>query len=944
MCSYIYPMIKRIFNIPGGFILLFSLLLPGNNLLLPAAVEPGCPFIKNYTPREYNSHFQNWAIIQDQRGIMYFGNTFGVLEFDGYYWRLIKVANHSAVRSLAIDSRGSVYVGAIGEFGFLKPSTAGNLEYVSLLGLLPPSERDFYDIWSTHATSSGIYFKTGNRVFRYYQGKLEIIRVLSSPFGSFVDGRVFIHHNGIYILDGNKPRLLPHTDSLTRQKTGLLFVLPYAGHMVLIATEKSGFYLYDLNPFLEAAGRTPTAVLKKFPTDIDKILQKSQLYSCKPMGREGYAFATLKGGIILMDRTGKFTRAIDKSLGLQRNRVNEIYLDRCQNLWAALSSGISYIELSSPLTRLAETTGLEDIVLSIARHKGKLYVGTMNGLFCHSPSDRQRPGSYTPSFQPVKNIDKSCWDLVSTPGGLFAGGNFGVVRVNDPASPTFYVKEMVYCLGQSKKFPGCIFLGLRNGLSVMQIKPAVNYMDRYDFKGVKGTIRGIVSDNQGDLWLATQYDGIIYLKFLAEDLSRYKVYSIGTGQGLPDMDWNKIYMFNNQVIAATREGIYKAEFTVDPGFDAASIRFVPENTFGKIFHQHSIPVFSLFFAGADSSRGSIWVNSGLGFGVLSRSLDGVYHWEVSPFQELDGDVQHCLIEADKTAWIGTTNGLFRFDAARKKDYHLKYRVLIRRVICGDGSVIYNGAGQPAPPPVFPYRDNSIAFEYSAAFYEHVEANRFQYMLENREKEWSNWTAGTRKEYTNLPEGKYCFKVKAKNIFDHESEPVLYRFSISPPWHRTTWAYIGGAALLLLVVISALWFHFYRVKQAVMEERKKYEKTALSPEKSQEILEKLQVAMNGNKPFLDPELTMKKLAKDLEVSEHHLSMVINDRLNQNFYEFINRYRIEEAKRILVDSWYKHTSILEIAYEVGFNSKATFNRAFKKYTALTPLMYRKKKKNS
>ena len=236
-------MIKRIFNIPGGFILLFSLLLPRNNLLLPAAVEPGCPFIKNYTPREYNSHFQNWAIIQDQRGIMYFGNTFGVLEFDGYYWRLIKVANHSAVRSLAIDSCVAVYVGTIGEFGFLKPSTAGNLEYVSLLDLLPPSERDFYDIWSTHATSGGIYFKTGNRIFRYFQGKLEIIRVVSSPFGSLVNDQVFIHNNGIYIMDGNRPRLLPYTDSLSRQKAGLVFVLPYAGNIVLIATE-NGFRGY----------------------------------------------------------------------------------------------------------------------------------------------------------------------------------------------------------------------------------------------------------------------------------------------------------------------------------------------------------------------------------------------------------------------------------------------------------------------------------------------------------------------------------------------------------------------------------------------------------------------------------------------------------------------------------------------------------------------------
>ena len=92
-------------------------------------------------------------------------------------------------------------------------------------------------------------------------------------------------------------------------------------------------------------------------------------------------------------------------------------------------------------------------------------------------------------------------------------------------------------------------------------------------------------------------------------------------------------------------------------------------------------------------------------------------------------------------------------------------------------------------------------------------------------------------------------------------------------------------------------------------------------------------------YLDGELTLQKLAKALAVSPHHLSQTINEQLNQNFIDFINAYRIEEAKRMLVDPAKKHYSILAVSEEVGFNSKSAFNTAFKKHANMTPSEFRK-----
>lgn len=105
------------------------------------------------------------------------------------------------------------------------------------------------------------------------------------------------------------------------------------------------------------------------------------------------------------------------------------------------------------------------------------------------------------------------------------------------------------------------------------------------------------------------------------------------------------------------------------------------------------------------------------------------------------------------------------------------------------------------------------------------------------------------------------------------------------------------------------------------------------------VEVLKDFMQKKEPYLNPSLTIKELATQMELSIRELSVLINQNLNQHFFDFVNQYRIEKAMSLLKDpSKSKHT-VLEILYEVGFNSKSSFNTAFKKHTGLTPTAYRK-----
>ena len=121
-----------------------------------------------------------------------------------------------------------------------------------------------------------------------------------------------------------------------------------------------------------------------------------------------------------------------------------------------------------------------------------------------------------------------------------------------------------------------------------------------------------------------------------------------------------------------------------------------------------------------------------------------------------------------------------------------------------------------------------------------------------------------------------------------------------------------------------------------------ERTALTEaviKRDNVLIEKLHQYMKNEKPFLDPELSLSTLAKAMGINRNQLSQLINTGIGENFYDFINKYRVEEVKRLMVDPQKQNYSLLGMALEAGFKSKSTFNLIFKRFTGLTPTEYRK-----
>ncbi len=161
-------------------------------------------------------------------------------------------------------------------------------------------------------------------------------------------------------------------------------------------------------------------------------------------------------------------------------------------------------------------------------------------------------------------------------------------------------------------------------------------------------------------------------------------------------------------------------------------------------------------------------------------------------------------------------------------------------------------------------------------------------------------------------------------------------------------YVFMATLVLLLI-----FIFYFVNKVILKalrqpeifagiaqnETDKYMGSNLTPGQVEEYKKRLLALIRTEKPFLNPQVNLAELAEKLSVSTKHLSQVINQSFNKSFFDFINAYRIQEVQQILKDSMDDKLTVLEAMYEAGFNSKSSFNTAFKKETGQTPTEFRK-----
>lgn len=760
----------------------------------PLRLESGAPIMRQFLPAEYKAQGQNWALVQNRRGLMYVGNNDGVLEYDGERWRLIPVANQTTARSLCIDDQDRVYVGAVGEIGYLEADTTGTTRYVSLTSRLPPDDRKFSEIWRCFVTPKGVIFTSFQKIFRVSSDDVKVWRTKSIfLLGHYVHHRFYVHELALGLLELKDEQLQLVADGKRFASDKIYTMLPWQDEMdkrglkngssILIGTRNQGFFIFDGKQY------------RPWRTEIESELKTNLLYNGLQLSDGRLVFGTIQGGLYLLDRQGRLLTHLDRTSGLPDQAIYSMRVDNSGGLWLTLDRGIVRIEVDNPLTQFHENNGLIGAVLSSHRFQNSVYAATTQGIFRMQAGPRAK-------FERIPGTDGPSWQFLNWHDRILIANYQGVYQLHAshrPSSiePSIQLDKLLsidsaFSMAISKQHPDLLLVGARHGLFIMRYRHH-QWENLGSVTGINEEVRTLQEDEQGRWWLGTNTAGTLRVRFanMSERPLEAKIERFGVSQGLPSTIKFWGYQLQKGIRFGSSEGVYT--------FNETQNKFEPDPAFAQLFPTPR-PVYSLH----QDQGGIIWMIShdkSKGkeeLGRITTSTQGNYQWSYQAFRAIAGEraegMQRILSDIDGVTWFGGTKGLFRYDPSIIKNYRAPYATMLRQVSISN-EVIYGG-GNATKSPILEYQDKRLRFDYAAPSFDGTDANQYQVFLEGSDRGWSDWSRENYRDYSNLYEGNYRFRVRAKNIYDNLSAEATYAFTITAPWYRMLWAYFVYGLLLV----------------------------------------------------------------------------------------------------------------------------------------------------
>lgn len=783
----------------------------------------GAPPVLNFSKKDFRAGTQIWDIAQDSRGVMWFGNNEGLLEFDGRHWRLHPLGNGTIVRSVATGSNGRVYAGGQGDFGYFEPDDRGALRYRSLAPLLPESERHFGDVWDVSARPEGVFFRTDNQAFHYHDGRLTAL----FPGGKALffmgewQGRLMIQGAGgtFYVFEHNRMQALAAPAAFTLGKIST--ILPYHPDTLLITTIQNGIFYWAGNTF------------GPWHTSNDRFLIDNRIFCAVLLPGGKIALGTSLNGLVTLDRKRRIFQHLNKKSGLQNNTVLSLFAPAGGGVWLGLDNGIDFVDLNSPFTALFPDGDLQGTGYAAQVFNGKIYFGTNTGLYAtdwqdyYTPEQRQR-------FAPVQNTGGQVWSLGELDGRLLMGHHEGAFEVNGLTAHPLTKLQGIW------RFQPCsadeALAGHYNGLARFKKTPA-GWMFDARLAGLNESSRLLARDKWGDVWMAHPYRGIYRIRALpGTDSVQADFFS--SRQGLPSDMGNHLFQVGENVVFAAEKGIFD--------FDRGRQRFVPNEKFNRIFGENTRVKYL-----RQDERGNIWYLTGREAGLL-RVEDDALEKRVRniPIPELTdkltGGMPFILPVDEHNVFVAAEQGFIHFNPAAYSSADSTLRLVWHeiRLKKDRDSLLFGGHGALATSkPELGSRQNALTFSFAATDYPGGEFIRYAHYLEGAEREWSEWNATPEVTFNNLPPGDYTFHVKARNPHGVESAALTYSFKILPPWYAGRAAYFFYTLLLLGLVAGVIYrqsVRFEREKQDLQtQHQRREEQHQIQARRSEEAINRLQ---------------------------------------------------------------------------------------------------------
>ena len=648
--------------------------------------------------------------------------------------------------------------------------------------------------------------------------------------------------------------------------------------------------------------------------------------------------------------------------GLSNNDISDIIEDSGGTLWIGTQNGLNRMRVL-PSGRIIFETLLEDHIITclFEDNEKSLWVGTEDsGL-----KQLIIPDFFAHASTKVKNQGEVILSVFESPqGDIWLGSTFGrlykyrkgkcIETLQIPAVPAPYAAVV------TEDSNGNLWIGtMGNGVFLRNAKTG-KYTNFTLWEGLANNyVTSVFEDYRNNLWIST-LDGV----------SRYakgNLESFTDRDGLLGKIVNNVYEDRNHNIwIVTSKGINVIK----------SGSFTKNN---MTEYLRDIPVTCIH-----EDNGVSWIGT-LG-GGLKRFENGKFTSYTRAEGMISNSIYQILEDERGNLWMTSDNGVLRVN---KKNLDAFARHRLDRINCRSfgvpegmqssefytqssrNTVLKSRGGElwfvtkkgisivdpekvkinKIPPPVVIENaafkgTGDVSVFFTAPTFLSPGKIKFKYKLEGYDRDWVTLSPEEKRmaRYTKLPKGTYTFRVTACN-----SDGVWNSAGASMTITRKPSGFkaspFGTLLVLFILLVPASTVFFLFKKQVSGKITKvRHQHSYLNPLFARECLKKITYCMEIEKVYRDETISLKSLSDKISLAPHRLSQLLNEKLNKSFPDFINDYRIEEVKKRLTDPKEANRKIIEIAFDVGFNSKAAFNNAFKKFSGTTPSRYRENAKRS
>lgn len=872
------------------------------------------------------------SLYRDSLGFMWMGNARGLTRFDGREKKTYAIPGcaKSFVSDIdELDKTRLLVCSSKGVFEFNR-NTGKYIHIVQYKDSLAFSTLEV-------SPDKSIFYISSNRWFEVYNSKTrqmkrflitrngEAVRIMYLTRGS--DNRIWLGTSkGVCRYNPANRKF----DFVTSCGSGNVNRIHFEKDIALIGTD-NGLIAFNLKT------RTCQALLQ-FNNRIVTSFAKGKA-GVVYVGTNGFGVAKLDMGSMQIQEW--LTHNYKTDLSLPANSVYSLLYDRDDILWiGTYSAGVCFTQNYKKKFETYTYGGDESLQKQTARslflYKGHKLVGTRDGLIVSDPSGKST--LYTAGIDKEglrSNIILNITPYFGHEGSFLIssfGGGISVFNLATRQFSTFINKEpLLYgkVYGASKAPDGFVWIASHSGIVKCNIqgKPSIVKIISGEDELKSNAFVSVFCDRSGRVWVGCD-KGLAIYDSRKEKFIRPEYYSSLTkGQAVSFFGEN-----NGDVwVSVTDGGLFlfnknlslKAHYTVKDGLPDNSVVGVQKD-----------------------QRGDLWISTKNGFARLSKGkirsfslsdgLPGLFFLQSATGQDDSGNL-----------WFGGENGLMYFDPLHIQENPIAPETVISDVLIKNKDVVpvldESLSGKYLPVTV-KGKSNSLKISFAALNFYNPEDNQFRVILKGYDKEWKNLGNTNSVEYNNLPSGKYQFIVYGTNNDGVWAKtPALLPIVVSYYFYQTAWFII---LCIFIVAVLLYWVFIYYFKRTAINVKnqilaslpsKEPVKLKFNEGKSKEILDVVRRYMEEEKPYLNVNLKLSDVAEATQIQQNEISHAINQFQGQSFADYINGYRVNELIERMKTDKESNLKITGIAFDCGFFSKASFYRAFKKATGMTPGEY-------